>query len=155
MTGVTCIYHFALPRRLSSPDGYQKNVIFLNDQFPDALVETYIKEGISSRQRQRGSYLRVSWAEMSQVCSISKMDFRSMYLARCCLIRSNCALNCCFISISWNFHQAISNICKARLQMAAAFYKKGCRSGGIQQRPIIPISHSCNMYPFTSIRFAY
>ncbi|KAH6609155.1 multicopper oxidase [Trichoderma cornu-damae] len=38
-TGVTRTYDFTLSRGLASPDGYQKQVILVNDQFPGPLIE--------------------------------------------------------------------------------------------------------------------
>ncbi|GFP58802.1 oxydoreductase ptaK [Trichoderma asperellum] len=39
VTGVTRKYNFTLSRGLASPDGYQKHVILVNDQFPGPLIE--------------------------------------------------------------------------------------------------------------------
>lgn len=38
-TGVTRHYQFALSRAQLAPDGYQKNVILVNGQFPGPMIE--------------------------------------------------------------------------------------------------------------------
>lgn len=38
-TGVTRHYHLTLSRTQKAPDGYLKNVILVNDQFPGPLIE--------------------------------------------------------------------------------------------------------------------